>query len=337
MPESTIELTLSAADARRVRFAISPLGETTRLLRALVRAETLAPGPTRAWFVPGESEVEQLLASCDLRPLWTLLRSPHPPPFLFPVPTVFAAGIDTELAVVRATAPQHVEAEIERALEGDPGAAVGFERLPAGAAAGLLAYLLGRAFAALVAPRWPRLRDVFEHDVMQRARLLAERGVEAVLAELAPRARLAHDAVLIGAGRHAAPDADRRGLVLTPSAFIAPDAAVLVEGSPPALVYPTRGLGCASANGGADDAALAKLIGATRARILELVGEPRHTTGLARRLELSPGNVADHLKVLYAAGLVRRTRVGRSVMYSRTELGSAMLASAEPAGRDARR
>jgi hypothetical protein len=303
------DLTLSPDDALGLRFAISPLGETARLVRALARADAFAAAPERAWLVPGQAELERLAASCDVQPLWELLGRPDPPALLSPVPNLLVARIDAELAAVRA--------------------ADGLERLPTGVTAGLLADLLGHVFAALVAPRWPRLRDVLEQDVMHHARLVAERGVEAIFGELC--ARVDHGVSVDTRSRsHAV--SKGRGLVLMPSAFVGSPLALL-EGSPPAVVYPTRGLASAGGAPPADNGALARLIGTTRAHILELVGDPMHTTGLARQLERSPGNVADHLKVLHDAGLIRRTRVGRTVMYSRSELGSAVLASVHPAQR----
>jgi DNA-binding transcriptional ArsR family regulator len=73
------------------------------------------------------------------------------------------------------------------------------------------------------------------------------------------------------------------------------------------------------------DEAIAGLIGPTRAEILRLVGEPMYTSALAELLGRSPGNVADHLKVLRDAGLVARCRVGRTVIYMRTPLGNALV------------
>jgi DNA-binding transcriptional ArsR family regulator len=83
--------------------------------------------------------------------------------------------------------------------------------------------------------------------------------------------------------------------------------------------------------GGNGDTSLAELIGRTRAAIVAALGEPASTMAIACRLSRSAGNVADHLKVLRASGLVTGTRAGRQVLYSRTPLADALLLGAAEA------
>jgi hypothetical protein len=325
-----VEVTLSLADALRVRFAISPLGETGRLLRALGEPQSATDEHERAWLQPPQATVQRLLADADLRPLLALLHGSEPPPFLMRAPRSLGATFAGELEEVRGTPPARVGAQIDRALRESAGLDRAVEaRLRAPDAATLLADLLSAAWSALLAANWPYLRDALEHDVLHRARSLASGGVAAMLAELEPSVQLEHDRVVIDTGADATLGAGECGMTFMPSAFIATGAVDVLDQEPPVLVYRTRGLGAVISDGRATDAAVARLIGPTRARILELVGEPRHTAGLARRLKRSPGNVADHLKVLHECRLVRRSRFGRMVMYSRTPLGTAMLVSAQ--------
>jgi DNA-binding transcriptional ArsR family regulator len=325
-----VEVRLSLADALRIRFAISPLGETCRLVRAIARRSAVTTQPERAWLAPSRPALERLLASADVRPLFAALASAEPPPFLLRAPLSMGESIEGELEALRSTPAERVQAEIDWSLAESPGLDRNVEaQLRAPDAVVLLAELVWRAWKTLLAPTWPDLRDVLEHDVLHRARLLASGGVAAMLAELEPLARLEHDRVVINTGAQASLGACDCGLTLMPSAFVAPDTVEVLGQEPPVLVYPTRGLGCVASNGRFDEAAVAKLIGPTRARILELVGESMHTAGLARRLDRSPGNVADHLKVLRECRLVRRSRFGRTVMYTRTALGTAVVASSQ--------
>ncbi|WP_347178083.1 metalloregulator ArsR/SmtB family transcription factor [Streptomyces sp. LX-29] len=58
-----------------------------------------------------------------------------------------------------------------------------------------------------------------------------------------------------------------------------------------------------------------------RARLLALLEEPLPTVELARRVGVTPSAVSQHLRVLYATGLVTRARDGRQVLYRRSALG----------------
>jgi DNA-binding transcriptional ArsR family regulator len=144
-----------------------------------------------------------------------------------------------------------------------------------------------------------------------------------VLDDVAPSLALAG-----GHNRNERHKLDDSGILLVPSAFIWPRAATVH--SPPAapltIRYPARGAEALWSPPSPDrECGLERLIGATRAQILEALDEPKHTSALALQLRRSPGNIADHLNVLRNSGLVDKVRLGLHVIYSRTSLGEAML------------
>ncbi|MGI8903365.1 MAG: ArsR family transcriptional regulator [Solirubrobacteraceae bacterium] len=57
---------------------------------------------------------------------------------------------------------------------------------------------------------------------------------------------------------------------------------------------------------------------------------PSATTDLARRLELTPSGVSQHLSALRDAGLVASARRGRAVLYIRTPLADQLLQASAP-------
>jgi hypothetical protein len=315
---------LSVADLLRCRFAISALSEVVELSRAM--ASPAARAVHRDWLRQNGAALQRIADAYDLRPLFALARpGADTPDFLRPPPSGPAAEIDVELEQVRATAPERVRAEVRRALQGHGRTAPEVERaLSSDAAAGRLADVLAAMWTGSVEPSWPRIRSCLERDILYRSRVLAGQGLATVLEDVAPS--VAHRLAERN-GRQLRTLGDA-GILLVPSAFIWPRSAAIH--SPPTgpltVRYPARGIEAMWApSPRPHHGELARLIGHTRAQILEALDEPMHTTALAHQLGRSPGNIADHLAVLRLSGLVANARVGAHVIYARTSLGEAML------------
>lgn len=75
---------------------------------------------------------------------------------------------------------------------------------------------------------------------------------------------------------------------------------------------------------------VAQLIGASRARLLELLDRPMTTTGLAGALRMAPSTASRHASVLREAGLLTSRRHGNRMMHHRTQLGKALLDGPAP-------
>jgi DNA-binding transcriptional ArsR family regulator len=330
-----ITLVLSLPDALRYRFVVSPLGEVVLVARTLAMPDSFTQGAPAAWLRRHDLARRRLAHDYDLRPLLAVLAAgPYFPDFLTPTSSSVLGDIERELDEVRATEEERVQGEIQRTLAQretlDPAVE---ERLLLPGAAARLADLLAVVWEVLVAPSWPRIRDVLERDVLYRSRALARGGLASLFAGLAPLVTLDEPNVRI---RYHGVDTTRavggQGLQLRPSAFIWPNAAASLDESQPAeIFYPARGLAALLSEGHRHDAALGGLIGSTRAEVLTLLAEPMHTSAVARLMGRSPGNVADHLKALRGSGLIERARVGRHVIYSRTALGDALFRGAESA------
>ncbi|MBP0448585.1 helix-turn-helix transcriptional regulator [Kitasatospora sp. RG8] len=335
-----ISILLDVEDLADTRFAISPLQEAMGSLWVL-----RDPG-RYPLHRPWARSVLGRLDPRDTRLLLALVgESLALPDFLTPRPRSAAPTVEEELATVRRTpayvvhrdllaahAPGRVPAALRAATE--PGTAA--------AALGLLetlCELLQRYWDLAFRPVWPQMRLVLEADITYRARQLAGGGARRLFSDLHPNVRW-HDGGLHihrVSLRHQVAAAGR-GLPLMPSLFAYKPVSPMDPGEPPMLAYPSRGIatlwtpageaptGGAPAGpepGGGPDtgSALAGLIGAARARLLRLLGEPSTTAELARRCAVTPSAVSQHLRALHAAGLVTRTRDGRHVLYHRSPLG----------------
>ncbi len=312
----------------RVRFAISPMFETTRSIHAL-------DDPAGAAIhLPWTERARLHTADLDLSVLVALKSSKtYNPDFVNPPPNHPLVDFEEELQVMVSTPPSQIRAEVQGAFLGEPVPAVlePFIKKPRHAIE-QLAELMRVYWERCIADDWPRIRSLLEQDVLYRARQIADGGTARLFCDLDPAVAWKDDVLTIECGDTCESDLnlDGRGLLLVPSVFVWPKVTIVnLEPWQPALAYPARGIGMLwSPEQTAPPDALERLLGRTRATLLVALDSPRSTTELAGALSLTPGGVSQHLAVLRDAGLVSGRRVARSVLYMRSCEGDDLLAAA---------
>ena len=319
-----IELHFGPNSLSRLRFAISPLTETVRSLRALDD-----PG-SQAIHLPWAMETREAVEDLDLRPVLALLQ-PHDsytPDFFSPPPASPLVSIDEELAAVLATPPEQVREELRSAFRCRPvpDALIPLATRPERGLSELVE-LVRAYWDRALAPHWPRLQALLSGDVTFRARTLADGGAWALFSSIDPCVEWTGETLRLHKVFDGSLRLDDRGLLLLPSAFVWPRVVVLLDPTwQPAILYPARGISMLWDPGGRrGPEALGNLIGGRRAALLTALDQPTSTTDLADALNASAGGVSQHLSVLRDAGLVRAHRVGRVVLYLRTALGDSLL------------
>ncbi|MBO1335481.1 DUF5937 family protein [Streptomyces sp. VRA16 Mangrove soil] len=322
-----IEFRFVMGDLARTSFAYSPLQEAVYSLRAW--REPARYPHQRPWL--------RRLGPAFRRQDTELLRaliSPHLwiPDYLTPRPDRPRPTFAQQLDRIRDVPPHLLEADFTAAYDTTP------DRLPPVVRAGLahpaaFRHRIAEALDAywhecLADDWWPRVQSVLEADLTHRGKVLAEHGVGGLFTSLDGRLSWDGEVLTLVASDncHPWPAADirigGRGLVLVPTVFCHGAHTMIDPGLPPLLSYPARGRATISETPPpASDASLTRLLGAARARLLRLLAEPASTTELAHRLDVTPGAVSQHLSILYDAGLLTRTRSGRSVRYARSALG----------------
>ena len=327
----SLALVFGQDDAARVRFAISPVWETMAAVRVLLEPQR------RAYHLPWLDSVRPDLDRLELWPLLVLSpRHGWTPDFLSPAPGGPGSGIADQLAQVRATPTEQVAREVEQSLtqrSGEPAPQAAWRLLDDPPATRvMLADLLEQCWQLLIAPHWARLGELLQADILYRTQMLGDYGLERVLGDLHPQARWTGHSLIIeapGTGQHRLAGA---GLLLMPSAFAWPGLAVATD--PPArptLVYPARGIAeLWQPAPTRHSEALGRLLGQTRAALLESLAEPASTQTLARRHQLAPSTVSEHLTVLHLARLITRRRHRHAVLYQQTPLGTLLASDQQP-------
>ncbi|MEA2156149.1 MAG: hypothetical protein QOE11_2289 [Solirubrobacteraceae bacterium] len=318
-----VEYVFTLEDLARVRFAISPTWELAMSLRALARPATA--GVHLEWVLAARELPG--LAGLDLRPALALLsRADYTPDFLTPPPESPLTSVQEGLDQIARTPVKHVLREVALVAKRSRAAELpAFLEHPRRELNRLVA-ALATYWERVVEPSWPRVRALLDADIARRSRRVAEQGAGAELSDLHPGIRWSRDRLCVPVSLQSTVALAGRGLLLVPSAFSwAGPVAVTAEAWQPTLVYPARGVGLLWEAGVRADEAVGRLIGGTRARMLEALAAPISTTELSRRMGITPSATSQHLKTLAGAGLVSRSRAGREVLYLRTPLAEALL------------
>lgn len=320
-----LAIRLEVADLASVRFSYSPMLETVFSLSSWRPNHTNAV--YRSWLAETAVRVERL----DW-PLLRVLRGPKGwvPDFLTPRPTAARPDIDTELEIVRRTAPELVLHDLAGSHGADlPEPLASLAQDPAA-----LAERLADAFAgywdAVMAPRWPRVTSLLQADITYRSHRIATGGAAALFDDLNPRITWSDGVITLDEPTlDADVEVSGRGLPLLPSLFAHSVAAWIDADQPPSLTYPARGRGTVIGGPASLSSPLDALLGRTRAALLRALGDPSSTTQLAHAFQLTPGAVSQHLSVLHANGLLTRARAGHQVIYMHTDLAAHLVRAHE--------
>ncbi|MFF0246614.1 DUF5937 family protein [Streptosporangium sandarakinum] len=321
MPKKSchVEWIFAPEDVARIRFAFSPLWELVASLRVI-------RDPARhSLHLPWARAVRDRVAALDMAELFALVPvRGYLVDFVTPAPETPLPDFAAELDQVRRTPPERAAEEAGWVEGADPRIVARFTADPEAGVA-RVADALERYWEAAFAEFWPRVHGLLEADVLRRSRRLAAGGARELFADLHPNVSWRGDRLAVVRNWEYSAPIGGDGLVLVPTAFYWPDTAAMVEPYQPMLVYPATGVGTLWTDGPppAPDA-LAALLGRTRARILTALGEPATTSALARRMDLTPGAVSQHLTVLAGGGLVTRRRLGREVVYRRSPVGDSL-------------
>jgi DNA-binding transcriptional ArsR family regulator len=316
-----IVLGLDAATLGRVRLAPSPTFEVLAWLKLV------ASGRRHPVFGDPGASARFAMREPDVALLGEVVSAPHAgytPDFLTPAPPAerHANVLGAQLETVRVTPEHRIADEIDQRFGGRAPDSVR-NAMESGALARQAADGLRTFWRHTIADRWNTIAAALAVDVFDRSTTMSAAGVGTVLQSLDPAMGWDGDVLRIDTPwdfRTRLTDAD---LVLTPFALGWPRLWTQLENMHDATVfYPGAGIGSATRP---RSRGLPRLMGATRARLLQDLELPRSTAELSTRHRLAPATVSYHLGVLHDAGLVMRSRHRRLVLYRRSEQAAGLL------------
>jgi DNA-binding transcriptional ArsR family regulator len=305
------------------RFAVSPLEETVSAIVSL-HSGGVVPG-LRIWAAEHRPVFRGHLArdAFARQFIEAAFRPTSIADFIVTPPARTDRTFHDEVRRVRETPAAVAIADLAKALGGSVPSVLAVPDLPERAAE-----LMEWVWTHTVRPDWPRRQRLFEADIVARTHALSTKGWAAALEGLRPGLRWLGDGRL-RINAYANPPRDLAGaeLMFIPTTASGRGWVCWDEPARYAVVYPCAG-SLADTRGNAHPQALGRLLGPARASVLSQLEAPLSTSQLVVLTGFGLGSVGGHLKILLDAGLVRRTRSGRSVLYYRTALGDTLVRSA---------
>lgn len=230
-------------------------------------------------------------------------------------------GLDTLLSTPRRRIGDELDRLASRSGTPSWGADLAVGRAPA---LHQLGDTLRGYFGAALTPVWAACRARVATEHTRLTGIGAEYDCEGLLHGLRPAAHwIAEDRVLVA--DYPVPLEIRlqgRGLTVIPSWFCSGTPVALADPAlPPVLVYPLPHDPAPPA----DPAALAKLIGPTRARVLAAITTGTSTSLIQLRARISASQLSRHAAVLRDNNLITEARHAGHTFYTRTPLGNALV------------
>jgi len=342
-----IRIQLSHERLAGARFAVSPLLQLVPALLAVRSGRETPAWVRRGWAGLSRSSRSTLEHLVDP-------AARTVPDFLMPYPTSGSADVAAELASVRATPSEVVRRQLstvvqvgevspefarargvtrERAAawrrpatEADRRAYAGSPELVTHPAADALE----EAWGLILRDRWQAIHATLSADVMHRASQAASQGMERAVCDVLTVTERTGDSAAMATSLHVDGEMLDGELVLAPSVFFDRGHYGFVTGprlGDLLLGYPSRGRGEALGQAPVREPAAAGLWGLlppSRRSVLQALSEPRSGQGLASLLGLSPATVSHHLTRLRRDGLVESFRVGKQVIYRRSDASASL-------------
>lgn len=272
-----------------------------------------------------------------IAPLFDLIdANAYCPDFLLPLDG--EATFDAELDRVLGTRRTRLRRELEQLAAARRQQPAWLRTLDHGGADSLqtLGAALAAYFEVALAPYWSGLAAHVRAERDRLRRTMADGGVDDMLAGLHPHIRWLPPVLEVACPWEYDLALRGGGLLVVPTFFRGPLPLFVDDPDLPTVLFvqiPVRETTWLEhAAGGVDgpgSAALATLLGDTRAAVLEAIAERPTSTEIARRLGLSAATTSWHVAALRAARLVT-TRRNRYAVHALTPLGAALIDGGVP-------